>query len=122
KGAIWRITGPQSLFNRSAGATPTLGELRENGVEAGFSPEIHQALTHTPGLLRAVAHRVLNTYFPETLHGDIAAEVGLDLESVERVAPLAKRTVPPVGRRRRDPSFRERVLLAYEFRCCVCGF
>ena len=25
-------------------------------------------------------------------------------------------------RRRRDPGFRERVLRAYEYRCCVCGF
>jgi len=24
--------------------------------------------------------------------------------------------------RRRDPTFRERVLRAYEYRCCVCGF
>ena len=23
--------------------------------------------------------------------------------------------------RRRDPAFREKVLLAYEYRCCVCG-
>ena len=26
------------------------------------------------------------------------------------------------GRRRRDSGFRERVLRAYEYRCCVCGF
>jgi putative restriction endonuclease len=25
-------------------------------------------------------------------------------------------------RRRRDPYFREKVLRAYEYRCCVCGF
>jgi putative restriction endonuclease len=25
------------------------------------------------------------------------------------------------SQRRRDPAFREKVLLAYEYRCCVCG-
>jgi putative restriction endonuclease len=25
-------------------------------------------------------------------------------------------------KKRRDPSFRERVLRAYEYRCCICGF
>lgn len=27
-----------------------------------------------------------------------------------------------IERRRRDPAFREKVLRAYEHRCCVCGF
>ena len=32
-----------------------------------------------------------------------------------------KRGHPEQAQRRRDPAFREKVLLAYEYRCCVCG-
>jgi len=30
-------------------------------------------------------------------------------------------TYPGQVPRRRDPAFREKVLLAYKYRCCVCG-
>jgi putative restriction endonuclease len=116
-GDLWNLIGPPQLLNRPAGATPTLGELRQEGVEAGFSPEIHHALASTPGLLQQVARRILESNFPETLHADIAAEVGLDLE-----APASGQEAASAARRRRDPGFREKVLRAYEYRCCVCGF
>jgi putative restriction endonuclease len=57
----------------------------------------------------AIAQRLLEQHFPESLHQDILEAVGLTLETGSRT-------------RRRDPSFRERVLKAYEFRCAVCGF
>jgi putative restriction endonuclease len=67
---------------------------------------------------------VLEAYFPTTLQADIAAAVGLDLE---RETEVSEAVSPTVGysnskRRRRDPDFRDRVLRAYEYRCCVCGF
>lgn len=58
------------------------------------------------------------------MHGDITATLGLDLDGTKEVreaaAPAAE--YANAARRRRDPGFRERVLRAYEFRCCVCGF
>lgn len=123
-GALWDLTGPRDVLQRPAGATPSLGELRGHHVKGGFPVGIHEALRHTPGLLQAVASRMLETYFPATLHADIAATLGLDLtgtsEVREGLAPAA--TYTTATRRRRDPGFRERVLRAYEFRCCVCGF
>jgi putative restriction endonuclease len=74
--------------------------------------------------LEAVAARVLEVYFPATLHADIAAAVGLNL-----ARPASHMASEPDGpaygsteRRRRDPGFRERVLRAYEYRCCICRF
>ena len=123
-GALWDLSGPREVLMRPAGATPSLGELREQHIKGGFPPEIDEALRHIPGLLQAVATRVLDTCFPGTLHADIAAALGLDLDG-----PTALRDGVPVDaeyataeRRRRDPAFRERVLCAYEYRCCVCGF
>jgi putative restriction endonuclease len=48
------------------------------------------------------------------LHLDILAAVGLSLAP----APLAAATAG----RKRDPTFRARVLTAYEYRCAACGF
>lgn len=124
QGALWDLNGPCELLARPAGATPNLGELRTHHVKAGFPAEVDEALRKVPGLLEAVAARVLETYFPTTLHADIAAAVGLDLG--RQVAQLAGESDGPnygsAERRRRDPGFRERVLRAYEYRCCVCGF
>jgi len=68
--------------------------------------------------------RVLEANFPSTLHPDIAASVGLDLDRplTSVAGDAATHAEHTSGRRRRDPGFRERVLRAYEYRCCVCGF
>jgi putative restriction endonuclease len=123
-GALWDLSGPREVLKRPAGATPSLGELREHHIKAGFPTDVDEALRHLPGLLQAVAARVLATYFPATLHLDIVATLGLDLDGASELrdgAP-ALTDYTNVERRRRDPGFRERVLRAYEYRCCVCGF
>lgn len=124
QGALWTLSGPREILNRPAGATPNLGELREHHVKGGFPMDIHEALLGIPGLLQAVASRMLETYFPSTLHADIAATVGLDMVGVSefRQEQTAASDYATAARRKRDPGFRERVLRAYEYRCCVCGF
>jgi putative restriction endonuclease len=69
---------------------------------------VTEALSANPGLVAEVAARLLENHFPESLHPDILAAVGLSLEGHPG--------------RRRDPKFRQRVLTAYEYRCAVCGF
>lgn len=124
QGALWEVSGPREVLARPAAATPTLGELRAGHVKGGFATNVDSALRHSPALLRTVARRVLAAYFPETLHADIAGAVGLDLSS----AHAAREESEDIGacasgsQRRRDARFREKVLLAYEYRCCVCGF
>lgn len=122
QGQLWQRVGPQSLLLRPAGATPTLGELRQDGVQAGFAPQVFDALRHEPGLVQELARRVLDAYFPETLHADIVAATGLDLEAVAEAQEQSSATFRAKRRAARDPGFRDRVLRAYEFRCCVCGF
>lgn len=124
RGALWDLNGPKEILARPAGATPSLGELRERHVEGGFATDIDAALRETPGLLQDVARRVLDAYFPATLHADIAAAVGLDLDQPPHAKDSARVEAgyADSAARRRDPSFRERVLRAYEYRCCVCGF
>ena len=68
--------------------------------------------------------RVLEGNFPSSLHADIAAAVGLDLSGARSLGEDESdaQDREQIARRRRDPGFRERVLRAYEYRCCVCGF
>lgn len=117
-GAVWHVEGPSRILDRPRGATPTLTELRQFHVSAGFPAAVQDALKRDPDLLQEVARRILNAHFPETLHSDILAGVGLSLVGGDKVMS-SQAECPP---RNRDPKFRERVLRAYEYRCCVCGY
>ncbi len=122
-GALWDLSGPAALLNRPAANTPNIGELRSHRVAGGFHPEIDACLRATPGLIAACAQRVLEKYFPATLHDDIAMATGVDLDEpawVSEATPAYQANRP--GKRRRSGDFRDRVLRAYESRCCVCGF
>jgi len=117
-GGLWQLTGPANILERARGATPSLTELRQHHIAGGFSHAVQAALQHDSGLLQEVARRILNAHFPETLHADILAAVGLNLMETGK----ARSESGEYNRRHRDPGFRERVLRAYEYRCCVCGY
>lgn len=112
---LWTLDGPARIIERPPGATPNLGELREGRVSGGFTPDVLEALRRDRDLIRRIARRIVEAHFPESLQQDVLDAVGL--ESGE--AGMVQGQAP--GRPRRDPSFRARVLLAYESRCCVCG-
>lgn len=124
-GSLWDLQGPAVLLQRPPAATPNLGELRDEGIEAGFSPTVYEALRRDPGLVIEVASRLLESTFPSSLHEDLIQVLGLDMSSAARrlaepEAPLYGK--PGAPKRRRDASFRDEVLRAYEYRCCICGF
>lgn len=96
--------------------------LRESGATGRLSDELEAALDDDARLAVLIARALLDESWPPSLHGEICAAVGLDLESLEadavheRVAELERH------RRRRDPRFRHRILVAYEYRCAMCGY
>ncbi|MBQ1119705.1 phosphorothioated DNA-binding restriction endonuclease [Streptomyces sp. B15] len=94
-------------------------ELRAGGAAGRLAPPLRRALSADPALLPALAHTLLDLHFPPSLHADIAADAGLDLETAD-VARV------PVRRLVRDPQtaarLRARVLEAYGNRCAFCGF
>jgi len=109
KDGVWIVHSPPDLPLKTGDDIPRVGALRSPDIRAGFSPDVQKALSADPSLVARIAVQILERHFPESLHQDILNAVGLTLES----APL---------KRKRDPSFRQRVLKAYEFRCAVCGF
>ena len=104
---IWQIEGLPGIEGRAPGDSARITELRA-GVRGGLEEHIHRAVREDPDLLRELAQVLLDAHFPErTYHEDIASAVGVELGIVTR---------------RRDPRFRDRVLVAYGFSCAVCGF
>lgn len=111
---LWKVETP-------SGADPgdSSGRLRELDASGSLSPELVDALRADPALLVLMARFLLEDNWPPSLHDELAGEVGLDLDSAE-LALVRERLIE--DRRRRDPTFRERVLMAYEYRCAMCGY
>lgn len=89
---------------------PLKKELIKHKVSGGFTEPIYQKVVEDRSLLIDLAEQTLDLNFPESLYEDILNAVGLDL-SKDRV-----------GKKKRDPQFRQRVMRAYEYRCAICGF
>lgn len=111
---LWQLEGPPSILVRPPSATPTLGELRVNHVRGGFPASLREALLRDPQLVATIAQRIVNAHFPESIRPDVLAAVGLP-------TGMTDTTLTQEQLRRRDPAFREKVLLAYQYRCGVCG-
>lgn len=109
---VWTVTA------RNGGASPgdNPGALRREQATGRLAPDLVDNMRTEPQLLPQLAHILLDTNFEPSLHDDICAAVGLDLEEAEAG------TAAPAKRERRDPEFRSRVLTAYEHRCAFCGF
>lgn len=111
---LWQLEGPQNILSRPPAATPTLTELRSNHVRGGFPPALRKVLQADPLLVATIARRIVEAHFPESIRGDVLAAVGLPDD-------LSAAPMDAEARRHRDPAFREKVLLAYQYRCGVCG-
>ncbi len=106
---IWVVTADAAATHWYSGAEPGVSALRAAHARGQFTPDVQRALLAQPGTIAQVASDVLEANFPETLHQDILDAVGF--------ASTTTVVVP----RRRDPNFRGAVLVAYQFRCALCG-
>ncbi|MBB5775071.1 putative restriction endonuclease [Nonomuraea jabiensis] len=93
---------------------PELGRLRDSQAAGRLHPDLARALSEEPGLLGRIARHLLDANFAPSLHPDLCLLAGLDLE------PGVKLRTPPLLRR--DPGFRDRVLMAYEYCCAFCSY
>ena len=113
---LWQLGGTAGLVRRASNADPTLASLRAADPVGRFPDDMAALLRARPECIAELAEAVLAAHFPDTLHGEILAAVGLDLEALPGDVGAPRR------RRRRDPAFRDAVLRAYGYRCAVCGF
>lgn len=122
QGQLWQLDLPADLQSLPRGTAPNLSILRRDDVSGGFSATVEHGLVTHPELIPQLARQLLQSTFPDTLHDDIASAVGLDLSEPGLVARDVEASFQSGMQQRRDPGFRNRVLRAYEYRCCVCGF
>ena len=99
---LWEIPNDTGLPQTRSGDLHKRPLLRHR-VEGGLPESVHQMLLADRELIASAAQLLLQGHFPESLHDDIRAAVGLRWEWVVRDAPVA-----------RDPNFRSAVLRAYE--------
>lgn len=92
--------------------------LIKHEISGGFNDEVYKLLQNNPALVREIGMLVLYSHFPDTIHEDILAAVGLDLDA----GIVDFEGFNPRKTNSRDPKFREKILRAYEYRCAVCGF
>lgn len=116
QGDLWQVEEAESL-PRTKGNFPQKAALKQTAGH--LTAEFAAILQSDHEFLRTILVEILDQYFPESLHSDIMAAIGLDLPQPDFIAEDA---VTYQARRRRDPHFRHKVLRAYENRCAVTGF
>lgn len=104
---LWLIEAERPMALRQSSTNPTTSELLGSNAAGKLPTDVQLQLQDDPTLVTRLAEQLLWDHFPESIHTDILAAVGL----------LAD---PFTARSARDPSFRPRVLQAYEFRCALC--
>ncbi len=107
---LWEVSSRWPMRPRKSNSDPPKSELISKCAAGRFPKEVLSWLEFDPKRPIEVASRILAAHFPETIHSDILAGIGLSTE------------VAGARSRKRDPMFRSRVLTAYEYRCAVCEF
>ena len=115
RGNIWEVRDSLGGIISEETHPPSIGRLIERQAVGNFTPDICRALQERPAYIMALAADLLAGHFPLSLHEDICAAVGLQMEG----------EIPEGGEKKRltrDPEFRTKILTAYEFRCAVTGW
>jgi putative restriction endonuclease len=96
---------------------PNVTALRNSGAVGQLTRDLAVALSIESHLLAQLARAILDANFEPSLHADIRAAAGLDVETDEiSAAQVAPR------QRSRSAEFRRDILTAYEYQCAFCGY
>ena len=107
---LWTVTPNQNLRYRKGSSDIPKSVLLDVDAKGGFLPEIYDFLNQNKAAILEIAQIILDDHFPESMHQDILTAVGLERQYLT------------AHRAKRDPSFRGRVIRAYEHRCAICGY
>jgi putative restriction endonuclease len=98
---LWDVESELLPTPRKSNTDPTPAELRRVGARGGFKKSIFDSLRRDPSLLESEFDRLLQAYFPNSLHDTIRTFFGLNAKTSE---------------------FAALVLEAYQNRCAISGF
>ena len=95
-------------IEETASKDAKIGSLQKHNARGGFPKDIFDELRKDKDLAFRIALDLVDSHFADTRQSEVLKAAGVEAEYV-------------VSRRRaRDPSFRPRVLEAYDYRCAVC--
>ena len=113
KGEIWKVHTSGNIEETSSDDA-FLKDLRKYGT-GSFSQNVIQEIGENPDIVLQATLKLLNEYFPKSLHRDILESVGFcGYRMVFAEKLYAEKT-------RRDEKFRKDIVCAYDYRCAVCG-
>ena len=92
-----------------AGTTALISDLRRPESYGAFQPAVFRLLRSSAEARGRVVDAILNEWWPDTLHGDIREDLGLDRLDSRR-------------RPQRDQQFTIEVLENFRYSCAFCGF
>lgn len=118
EGRIWRVVSASGGRVADSIAPPSIGRLNTTDARGNFVADLAQVFAAEPAYVARLAGWLLDTHFPHSLHDEICSAAGLTSVQHE-TGP--DRSSEESGNPR-DPGFRERVLVAYEYRCAVTGW
>ena len=107
---LWTFNHP-ALIHNYRGADPGSKYLRDQQISGEFAGLIQAAFDRDTSLIIEITFEILDAHFPPSLHDDILNAIGFPSEGFVTTT-----------KKRRDPAFREKILIAYEYQCAICGF
>lgn len=107
--SLWEVSDVEKLERRKSNIDAKKTELLKHNVTGGFPKSIYDLLRQDHQLLAEIVQDLLDQNFPTSIHEDILDAVGIELE------------YQVIKRLKRDPHFRDQVMIAYEYRCAICG-
>lgn len=107
--SLWFLEGSQSINSKNF----TKKELQDYNIIGAFKPEVENLLRNKPELIHTISQQLLYENFPYSIHQDILDAIGLK--------PLSDLKIL-LNPKTRDPKFRERLLIAYEYKCAICNY
>jgi putative restriction endonuclease len=109
---FWEISADGKLEVRQGKPEPKVSELLEKNA-FGYVPEnLWRQLVSDDALSTKLAQKLLDDYWPVSVHDDLLPALGV--RAAGSVSSEAEDT--------RDKAFREKVMIAYNYQCAVCGF
>ena len=112
---FWRVEDAVSLPLKKGGNSPACGTLLHADATGEVDPRLWNALSRSSALREELTQKLLDEFWPDTVHGSIRSALGLP-DMASRIRRSSPARVP------RDPRFRAAILTAYQRCCAICGY
>lgn len=115
---LW-ILGKGSNESLHLEEAPSAAVLRDEGIWGALLQSDYEFLRGNLGAAKRICREILVNHFPESLFAEILDCLADFAPAILRMPSIVKQQVVKAPR---SASFRRGVLVAYHYRCAVCGF